>query len=150
MKLFKKDKEAILDRIDQVEIALMRKVNMVQSDREKRLEEMFFNAKAHKIVEYENQIKFLKSQIEDKDKVIEQFQKNIKFKKSDLKRGDIITAKCGDMTVYYKDNEDMQYYEEDLTNSIDTDFDIVKVERPIALETIYIRKNSKKKVKKNG
>lgn len=72
MKLFRKDKEAILDRIDQVEIALMRKINMVKSDREKRLEEMFFNAKAHKIVEYENQIKFLKSEIESKDKVIEQ------------------------------------------------------------------------------
>lgn len=36
---------------------------------------MFFNAKAHKIVEYENQIKFLKSQIEDKDIVIEQMSK---------------------------------------------------------------------------
>ena len=35
MKLFRKDKEAILDRIDQVEIALMRKINMVKSDREK-------------------------------------------------------------------------------------------------------------------
>lgn len=77
MKLFRKDKEAILDRIDQVEIALMRKINMVQSDREKRLEEMFFNAKAHKIVEYETTIKLKNQQLESKDKVIEQQAKTI-------------------------------------------------------------------------
>ncbi len=77
MKLFRKDKEAILDRIDQVEIALMRKINMAQSDREKRLEEMYFNAKAHKIAEYEDALKLKNQQLECKDKVIEQQQKKI-------------------------------------------------------------------------
>ena len=77
MKLFRKNKEAILDRIDQVEIALMRKINMVQSDREKRLEEMFFNAKAHKIAEYEDALKLKNQQLESKDKVIEQQAKTI-------------------------------------------------------------------------
>lgn len=87
MKLFRKDKEAILDRIDQVEIALMRKINMVQSDREKRLEEMLFRAEGRKIVEYETQIKFLKSEIENKDKVIEQQAKALeKVSKKKVKK----------------------------------------------------------------
>lgn len=76
MKLFRKDTE-ILDRIDDLEITLTRKIEAKASEREKRLEKMFFNAKAHKIVEYENQIKQLKSQLENKDIVIEQQQKEI-------------------------------------------------------------------------
>lgn len=86
MKLFKKDKEAILDRIDQVEIALMRKINMVQSDREKRLEEMFFNAKAHKIAEYEDALKLKNQQLESKDKVIEQQAKTIEKQKNKIEK----------------------------------------------------------------
>ena len=54
MNLFKKDKEEILDRIDDLEIVLTRKIEAKMSEREKQLEEMFFNAKAQKIVEYEN------------------------------------------------------------------------------------------------
>ena len=87
MKLFKNGVEDILDRIDELETTLTRKIDSKISEREKRLEEMFFNAKAHKIVEYENQIKFLKSQIEDKDKVIEQQAKALEksIKKEDEK-----------------------------------------------------------------
>ena len=76
MKLFK-NKDEILDRIDDLEITLIRKIDSKISEREKRLEEMFFNAKAHKIVEYENQIKQLKSQIESKDTLIDQQAKTI-------------------------------------------------------------------------
>ena len=47
---------------------------------------MFFNAKAHKIVEYENQIKFLKSEIESKDIVIEQQAKTIEKQKNKIEK----------------------------------------------------------------
>ena len=77
MKFFKRNVEEVLDRIDDLEIVLMRKIEAKTTEREKRLEEMFFNAKAHKIVEYENQIKQLKSQIESKDTLIDQQAKTI-------------------------------------------------------------------------
>lgn len=77
MKLFKNSVEDVLDRIDELETTLIRKIEAKVTEREKRLEEMFFNAKAHKIVEYENQIKQLKSQIESKDTLIDQQAKTI-------------------------------------------------------------------------
>ena len=73
----KKDAERILDRIDDLEILLTRKIEAKSSEREKRLEEMFFNARAQKIVEYEKQIERLKSQIEIKDTLIDQQAKTI-------------------------------------------------------------------------
>lgn len=75
MNLFKKKRNITLEDIYEIQQSILTKIDAYPSDREKRLEEMFFNAKAHKIVEYENQIKFLKSQIEDKDIVIEQMSK---------------------------------------------------------------------------
>ena len=75
MKLFKKRRNVTLEDIYAIQQSILTKLDAKPSEREKRLEEMFFNAKAHKIVEYENQIKFLKSQIEDKDIVIEQMSK---------------------------------------------------------------------------
>lgn len=75
MNLFKKKRNITLEDIYTIQQSILTKLESKQSEREKRLEEMFFNAKAHKIVEYENQIKFLKSQIEDKDIVIEQMSK---------------------------------------------------------------------------
>ena len=75
MNLFKKKRHVTLEDIYEIQQSILTKIDTKPSEREKRLEEMFFNAKAHKIVEYENQIKFLKSQIEDKDIVIEQMSK---------------------------------------------------------------------------
>lgn len=75
MKLFKKKRHVTIEDIYEIQQSILTKIDTKPSEREKRLEEMFFNAKAHKIVEYENQIKFLKSQIEDKDIVIEQMSK---------------------------------------------------------------------------
>ena len=72
MKLFKKKRNVTLEDIYEIQQSILTKIDAYPSNREKRLEEMFFNAKAHKIVEYENQIKQLKSEIESKDKVIEQ------------------------------------------------------------------------------
>ena len=72
MKLFKKKRHVTLEDIYTIQQSILAKIEAKLSEREKRLEEMFFNAKAHRIVEYENQIKFLKSEIESKDKVIEQ------------------------------------------------------------------------------
>ncbi len=81
----KKDAERILDRIDDLEIVLTRKIEAKTTEREKRLEEMFFNAKAHKIVEYEKQIERLKSQIESKDTLIDQQAKTIEKIQKELK-----------------------------------------------------------------
>lgn len=93
MKLFKKDIE-VLDRIDDLEINLSRKIEAKASEREKRLEEMFFNAKAHKIVEYENQIKQLKSQIENKDTLIEQQQKEIERLQKKEAKNNVCSTRC--------------------------------------------------------
>ena len=87
MNLFKKKRNITLEDIYTIQQSILTKLESKQSEREKRLEEMFFNAKAHKIVEYENQIKFLKSQIEDKDKVIEQQAKALeKVSKKKVKK----------------------------------------------------------------
>lgn len=77
MNLFKKKRNITLEDIYTIQQSILEKIDAKQSDREKRLEEMFFNAKAHKIVEYENQIKQLKSQIESKDTLIDQQAKTI-------------------------------------------------------------------------
>lgn len=94
MNLFKKDKEEILDRIDDLEIVLTRKIEAKMSEREKQLEEMFFNAKAQKIVEYENTIKLKNQQLESKDKVIEQQKKEIeKLQKKEVKNN-VCSTRC--------------------------------------------------------
>ena len=72
MKLFKKKRNVTLEDIYEIQQSILTKIDAKPSEREKRLEEMFFNAKARKIVEYEEQIKRLKSQNECKDVVIEQ------------------------------------------------------------------------------
>lgn len=77
MNLFKKKRNITLEDIYTIQQSILEKIYAKPSEREKRLEEMFFNAKAHKIVEYENQIKFLNSQIESKNLVIEQMSKAI-------------------------------------------------------------------------
>ena len=77
MNLFKKKRNITLEDIYEIQQSILTKIDAYPSDREKRLEEMFFNAKAHKIVEYENQIKQLKSQIESKDTLIDQQAKTI-------------------------------------------------------------------------
>lgn len=78
MKLFKKKRNVTLEDIYEILQSVLTKIDAKPGEREKRLEEMFFNAKAHKIVEYENQIKVLKSQIESKDLVIEQMSKAVR------------------------------------------------------------------------
>ena len=89
MKLFKKKRNVTLEDIYAIQQSILTKLDAKPSEREKRLEEMFFNAKAHRIVEYENQIKFLKSEIESKDKVIEQQAKALeKASKKKMKRNE--------------------------------------------------------------
>ena len=77
MNLFKKKRHVTLEDIYEIQQSILTKIDAKPSEREKRLEEMFFNVKAHKIVEYENQIKQLKSQIESKDTLIDQQAKTI-------------------------------------------------------------------------
>lgn len=76
MKLFRKKSE-VLDRFDDIEIkidAVKVLIKNLSNEREQRIEDMLVNMRANKIVEYDNQIKKLKSQIEDKDLVIDQQQ----------------------------------------------------------------------------
>lgn len=77
MKLFKKKRNVTLEDIYEIQQSILTKINAKPSEREKRLEEMFFNAKAQQIVEYENTIKLKNQQLESKDKVIEQQAKTI-------------------------------------------------------------------------
>ena len=89
MKLFKKKRNVTLEDIYEIQQNILTKIDAKPSERGKRLEEMFFNAKAHKIVEYENQIKALNSQIESKDLVIEQMSKALeKESKKKVKRNE--------------------------------------------------------------
>ena len=78
MKLFKKKRNVTLEDIYEIQQSILTKIDAKPSEREKRLEEMFFNAKAHQIAEYETTIKFKNRQLESKDKVIEQQQAKIK------------------------------------------------------------------------
>ena len=75
MKLFKKKRNVTLEDIYEIQQSILTKIDAKPSEREKRLEEMFFNAKAQQIVEYENTIKLKNRQLESKDKVIEQMNK---------------------------------------------------------------------------
>ena len=77
MKLFKKKRNVTLEDIYEIQQSILTKIEAKASEREKRLEEMFFNAKAHKIAEYEDALKLKNQQLESKDKVIEQQQKEI-------------------------------------------------------------------------
>lgn len=54
MKLFKKKRNVTLEDIYDIQQSILTKIEAKISEREKRLEEMFINAKAHKIAEYEN------------------------------------------------------------------------------------------------
>ena len=86
MKLFKKKRNVTLEDVYEILQSVLTKLDAKPSEREKRLEEMFFNAKAHRIVEYENQIKFLKSESESKDKVIEQQAKTIEKQRTKIEK----------------------------------------------------------------
>lgn len=77
MKLFKKKRNVTLEDIYAIQQSILTKLDAKPSEREKRLEEMFFNAKAHQIAEYETTIKLKNQQLESKDKVIEQQAKTI-------------------------------------------------------------------------
>ena len=77
MNLFKKKRNITLEDIYTIQQNILTKIDAKPSEREKRLEEMFFNAKAQQIVEYENTIKLKNRQLESKDKVIEQQAKTI-------------------------------------------------------------------------
>ena len=77
MNLFKKKRNVTLEDIYAIQQSILTKLDAKPSEREKRLEEMFFNAKAHKIAEYEDALKLKNQQLESKDKVIEQQQKEI-------------------------------------------------------------------------
>lgn len=52
MKLFKKKRNVTLEDIYAIQQSILTKLDAKPSEREKRLEEMFFNAKAHQIAEY--------------------------------------------------------------------------------------------------
>lgn len=77
MNLFKKKRNITLEDIYTIQQSILEKIDAKPSEREKRLEEMFFNAKAHKIAEYEDALKIKNQQLESKDKVIEQQAKTI-------------------------------------------------------------------------
>lgn len=77
MNLFKKKRNITLEDIYTIQQSILTKIESKQSEREKRLEEMFFNAKAHKNAEYEDALKLKNQQLESKDKVIEQQQAKI-------------------------------------------------------------------------
>ena len=86
MNLFKKKRNITLEDIYTIQQSILEKIDAKPSEREKRLEEMFFNAKAHKIVEYENTIKLKNRQLESKDKVIEQQAKTIEKQKNKIEK----------------------------------------------------------------
>ena len=86
MKLFKKKRHVTLEDIYTIQQSILAKIEAKLSEREKRLEEMFFNAKAQQIVEYENTIKLKNRQLESKDKVIEQQAKTIEKQKNKIKK----------------------------------------------------------------
>lgn len=86
MKLFKKKRNVTLEDIYEIQQSILTKIDAKPSEREKRLEEMFFNAKAQQIVEYENTIKLKNRQLESKDKVIEQQAKTIEKQKNKIEK----------------------------------------------------------------
>ena len=80
--------------------------------------------------------------------------------KDELKKGDIITLENGNKLVIgcdvffldiYNDNNDGGKYEDkcfnyDFTCKYRAGYDIVKVERPIGFETVYVRRKTKRKM----
>ena len=88
MRLFKKKRNVTLEDIYEIQQKILIKIETEQSEREKRLEEMFFNAKAHKIAEYEDALKLKNQQLECKDKVIEQQQAKIEKLQNKIEKMD--------------------------------------------------------------
>lgn len=86
MKLFKKKRNVTLEDIYEIQQSILTKIDAKPSEREKRLEEMFFNAKAHQIAEYETTIKLKNQQLESKDKVIEQQAKTIEKQRTKIEK----------------------------------------------------------------
>ncbi len=73
----------------------------------------------------------------------EMFEGLAAFTKSDLKDGDICTLRNGDKDKYLDENflnYDIDNYNEDLTDvDSEKEYDIVKVERPLKIETVFER-----------
>ncbi len=77
---------------------------------------------------------------------------NIVFTKEDLQEGDIVTDRKGDKSIYCEkdgekyfigDTADFRYFDNDLKDKDgEIEFDIVKVERPVKLETIWERQEN--------
>lgn len=89
MNLFKKKRNITLEDIYTIQQSILEKIDAKPSEREKRLEEMFFNAKAQRIFEYEETIKLKNQQLESKDKVIEQQARKIeKLSKKKVKKNE--------------------------------------------------------------
>lgn len=69
-----------------------------------------------------------------------------KFTKSDLQEGDIVTDREGDKSLYLNGEFigltlNMQAFTDDLKDTCGlSEYDIIKVERPIKLETVFERK----------
>ena len=65
------------------------------------------------------------------------------FTKSDLQEGDIVTDREGDKSIYHDeeligDTDIIDHFNDDLkSRSGNDDYDIVKVERPIKMETVF-------------
>ncbi len=80
----------------------------------------------------------------------EMFEGLATFTKSDLKEGDICTLRNGDKEAFMEGDfcgYDLDGYEEDLTSKDgDKNCDIVKVERPTKLETVFERKEEPKEM----
>lgn len=96
MKIFKnkqKSNEEIIDKLEDLEVKideLKIKTETSNSNREKTLEEMAFNAKHERIKEYEDRIKSIKAESECKDVVIDQQQKDIEKYKKDLEENELL------------------------------------------------------------
>ncbi len=73
----------------------------------------------------------------------EMFEGLTSFTKSDLQEGDICTLRNGDKDKYLDENfqnYDIDNYNEDLTDvDSEKEYDIVKVERPLKIETVFER-----------
>lgn len=73
----------------------------------------------------------------------EMFEELVTFTKADLRDGDVVTTREGEKDIFH-DGHFTKYnidcYNDDLTDvDSDKEYDIVKVERPIKLETIFER-----------
>ena len=86
MKLFKKKRNVTLEDIYAVQQSILEKIDAKPSEREKRLEGLFFNSKVQRILEYEETIKLKNQQLESKDKVIGQQAKTIEKQKAKIEK----------------------------------------------------------------